>query len=50
MRRSWTSASSSRSPLRKVRSTTLPLRRFFSFVRTNAPPFPGFTCWKKIML
>ena len=29
---------------------TLPLRRFLSFVRTNAPPLPGFTCWKKIML
>ena len=24
---------------------TAPLRMFFSFVRTNAPPLPGFTCW-----
>src|SRR5262249_59905732 len=28
-----------------VRSTTLPDRTFFSFVRTNAPPLPGLTCW-----
>src|ERR671911_533662 len=34
------------SPARKVRSTTEPLARFFSFVRTNAPPLPGLTCWK----
>src|SRR6266511_1421800 len=33
------------SPARKVRSTTAPLSRFFTFVRTNAPPLPGFTCW-----
>src|SRR5579863_2218625 len=24
---------------------TAPLRMFFSFVRTNEPPLPGFTCW-----
>ena len=33
------------SPARKVLSITAPLPMFFSFVRTNAPPFPGFTCW-----
>src|SRR5215207_5224120 len=33
------------SPARKVLSTTEPESRLFSFVRTNAPPFPGFTCW-----
>src|SRR5262245_4455761 len=33
------------SPARNVRSTTAPLARFFSFVRTKAPPLPGFTCW-----
>src|SRR6266550_3838668 len=34
------------SPERKVRSTTEPESSDFSFVRTNAPPLPGFTCWK----
>src|SRR3954447_593181 len=24
---------------------TAPVRTFFSFVRTKAPPLPGFTCW-----
>src|ERR671937_562566 len=33
------------SPARNVRSTTAPESSCFSFVRTNAPPFPGFTCW-----
>src|SRR5436309_2854832 len=33
------------SSARNVRSSTAPFRTFFSFVRTNAPPFPGFTCW-----
>src|SRR5437588_13114270 len=33
------------SPARKERSTTAPESSAFSFVRTNAPPFPGFTCW-----
>src|SRR3954470_8578437 len=32
-------------PALKVRSTTLPERTFFSFVRTKAPPLPGLTCW-----
>src|SRR5580658_1261978 len=29
---------------------TAPLRRFLSFVRTNAPPFPGLTCWNSTTL
>src|SRR5215217_7716661 len=33
------------SPARNVRSTTAPLSRLLSFVRTNAPPLPGLTCW-----
>ena len=33
------------SSARKVRSTTAPERRFLSFMRTNARPLPGFTCW-----
>src|SRR6476646_3175882 len=33
------------SPARNVRSTTLPASRALSFVRTNAPPLPGLTCW-----
>src|SRR6266446_2512497 len=39
------SASTTFSSARKVRSITAPVRKFFSFVRTNAPPLPGFTCW-----
>src|SRR5215471_3261664 len=38
-------ASGTFSSARKVRSRTAPLRKFLSFVRTNAPPLPGFTCW-----
>src|SRR5438552_18203794 len=33
------------SPARNVRSTTEPESSDFSFVRTNAPPLPGLTCW-----
>src|SRR5688500_14771961 len=33
------------SPARNVFSTTAPEFRFLSFVRTNAPPLPGLTCW-----
>ena len=33
------------SPARNVLSTTAPVSTAFSFVRTNAPPLPGFTCW-----
>src|SRR5512146_601574 len=33
------------SPARKVLSTTEPVESAFSFVRTNAPPLPGLTCW-----
>src|SRR5436309_4869317 len=37
------------SPARNVRSTTAPLSSDFSFVRTKAPPLPGFTCWNSTM-
>ena len=37
------------SPARKVLSTTEPESRLFTFVRTNAPPLPGFTCWNSTM-
>src|ERR1700727_2793055 len=43
-------ACSSFSSARYVRSITAPLRTFFSFVRTNAPPLPGFTCWNSTTL
>src|SRR6476620_4403484 len=33
------------SPARNVRSITLPSDARRSFVRTNAPPLPGLTCW-----
>src|SRR5580704_3677391 len=36
----WTFSSA-----RKVRSMTAPVRKFFSLVRTKAPPLPGLTCW-----
>src|SRR5271154_490976 len=42
----WSSFSSAR----YVRSITAPLRRFFSLVRTKAPPLPGFTCWNSTTL
>src|ERR1700731_3533442 len=38
-------ASGTFSSARNVRSRTAPVRKFLSFVRTNAPPLPGFTCW-----
>src|SRR5438477_12029538 len=38
-------ASATFSSARNVRSSTAPVRTFFSLVRTNAPPLPGFTCW-----
>ena len=37
------------SPARKVLSMTAPSSTRFSFVRTNAPPLPGFTCWNSTM-
>src|SRR4029077_6211319 len=37
------------SPARNVRSTTAPVSRFLTLVRTNAPPLPGFTCWNSTM-
>src|SRR5918911_4088141 len=52
--RYWTSLTSvwtrgNFSPARNVRSTTEPESRLFTLVRTNAPPFPGFTCWNSTM-
>src|ERR1700704_6484747 len=35
-------------PALKVFSATAAVLRFRNFVRTNAPPFPGFTCWNSI--
>src|SRR6476659_11346675 len=37
------------SPARNVLSTTEPLVSPFNFVRTNAPPLPGLTCWNSTM-
>src|SRR5438128_8928758 len=37
------------SPARNVLSTTAPVSRPLSFVRTKAPPFPGLTCWNSTM-
>src|SRR6266571_5781406 len=36
-------------PALKVRSTTAPDFTFRSLVRTNAPPFPGLTCWNSMI-
>src|SRR6185312_14139641 len=38
------------SPARKVLSITLPSAARRSFVRTNAPPLPGLTCWNSTIL
>src|SRR5215203_5633077 len=38
------------SPARKVRSITAPSAARRSFVRTNAPPLPGLTCWNSRIL
>src|SRR6185312_1780383 len=38
------------SPARNVRSMTAPSLERFNFVRTNAPPLPGFTCWNSTIL
>src|SRR5262245_59265041 len=35
-------------PALKVRSITAPVLTLRSFVRTKAPPLPGFTCWNSI--
>src|SRR5215471_14876337 len=40
-----TSAGSSFSPERRLRSSTAPVSRFFIFVRVNAAPLPGLTNW-----
>src|SRR5215203_2549806 len=37
------------SPARNVLSTTAPESMLLIFVRTNAPPFPGLTCWNSRM-
>src|SRR5687768_14141819 len=38
------------SPARKVLSITAPSSARLSFVRTNAPPLPGLTCWNSTIL
>src|SRR5918912_984675 len=38
------------SPARNVRSMTAPSLARRSFVRTNAPPLPGLTCWNSRIL
>src|SRR5215469_2097391 len=45
MSRLSTLAMSTLMPALKVLSTTFPESTFFSFVRTNAGPLPGLTCW-----
>src|SRR5260221_4830483 len=45
MSRLSTLATSTLIPALKVLSTTFPDITFFSFVRTNAGPLPGLTCW-----
>ena len=37
------------SPARKVWSITAPSSIRRSFVRTNAPPLPGLTCWNSMI-
>src|SRR4029453_5472877 len=44
------STSSTFSPALKVLSMTHPCFLCLSLVRTDAPPFPGLTCWKSTML
>src|SRR3954447_18322559 len=38
------------SPARNVRSITAPSLARRSFVRPNAPPLPGLTCWNSMIL
>src|ERR1700721_2507027 len=45
MSRLSTLATSTLMPALNVLSTTFPESTFFSLVRTNAGPLPGFTCW-----
>src|ERR1700754_3343724 len=45
-----TVAVSTLTPALYVLSTTLPDSTFFSFVRTNAGPLPGLTCWNSTMV
>ena len=44
------STSSTFSPDRNVLSITFPSFMFLSFVRTKAPPLPGFTCWNSTIV
>ena len=50
MSRLSTVAVSTLVPALNVRSTTLPDITFFSVERTKAPPLPGFTCWKSVIV
>ena len=50
MSRRSTVSNSTLVPALKVLSTTLPVITFFILVRTNAPPLPGFTCWKSMIV
>src|SRR5213078_4443000 len=43
-------ASSTFSPERNVLSITFPSLMCLSLVRTNAPPFPGLTCWNSTIV
>jgi len=44
------STSATFSPERNVLSITFPSRMCLSLVRTNAPPFPGLTCWNSTIV
>ena len=50
MSRRSTVAVSTLTPALNVLSTTLPESTFFSLVRTNAGPLPGFTCWNSMIV
>src|SRR5947209_3564455 len=50
MRRTSVRTGRNFSPARNVRSITAPSLARRSFVRTNAPPLPGFTCWNSRIL
>src|SRR5713101_6555436 len=44
-----TIASPTLTPALNVFSKTAPLLTLRSLLRTNAPPFPGFTCWNSMI-
>ena len=50
MRRTSVRTERNFSPARNVRSMTAPSLARRSFVRTNAPPLPGLTCWNSMIL